>query len=204
MVETLIQTNGMELLPTEALESIKNNYKEQPELVKLVEGVLAARQAETEAKAKADNFRKAIEGIAKKLPNPPANVYNFYASFREVEEINDNAPAEEVEIINAQGETVKEMRKPVVKVQKWVVVVNHSCHIQNGNNGKSAATSDVHKRAITVSQKQGDRLVNIGNFKSAKEACTHLKLAVNGDSAVRVLTNNKYYSEPYQGTDYKA
>lgn len=74
--------------------------------------------------------------------------------------------------------------KPVAA--EWVTEVNKVTKI---------ATKSKGSRQLKVYKREGTQLQEIGIFDSGKDACNSLGLAVNGDSALRVLAREGYYTE---------
>ena len=192
------------------LEKFKTTYKSNEAVVKVIDGYLEARHKEelrVQAKAK---FVEDIEALSTTLPHPE-DVANVYLAWREVD-IPTDEPELEVVIVDplavldkdgkiaTQAVTHKEMRQPTTRGYKWVVELNKG--FSTRSTGTPTATTTTNKRAITVKRINGDRLELVGNFPTAKQACDHLRLAVVGDSATRVLARNSYLTEPYNGTDY--
>jgi uncharacterized beta-barrel protein YwiB (DUF1934 family) len=201
MSELLVMAEAYKTMPTEAIEAMKATYgKDNANLAELLEAILATRKVEAEAQVRSAAFAKAIEGIASKLPQPPNGILNFYAHYGEVEVYDQAKPKEEV-ILQVDGKEVKEMRHPLIKVKKWIVQTNHSCHVSKSANG-SISSHDSGKRALTVKQVVNDHVNLIGNFRNAAEACKHIKIEVNGDSAPRKLLANGYIMTAYTGNEF--
>ncbi len=121
------------------------------------------------------------------------------------EDVDDTAHGEEIEVVKVQGESpVKETRYP--KVKALVVRTNiFWTEKRQASPPKSSNGTTTNKRAITVSKRSAtnpSQLDLVGHFRSANEACTHLKLATGQDSATRVLQRDGYFAETYEGTDY--
>jgi hypothetical protein len=201
MSNTIIDTSMFALLTNEGILAMKAACPNDTNLATLLDSILATRKAEAEAKIVADKFTKAISDIVAKLPNPPKEVYNFYGQFKLVEIEDTSKPKEDCTIV-VDGKNTIEKRHPMLQVQKWIVTVNHVCNMKNGTSTTSDSANSSHKRAITVKKMEADKLVIVGTFRNGAEACKFLKLDTNGDSANRVLGNNKYYTEAYTGNDY--
>jgi hypothetical protein len=202
-METIINQSMFANCTDEGLLATKALVPGDTALCTLIDSILASRKAELEAKKVAENFNKAMEVIVGKLPNPPSGVYNFYSQFKAVEVEDVSKPKEECDVV-VDGKPSKVKRHPMIQKQQWIVTVNHACKL-NGSGSANATGNSAdasHKRAITVKQLAGDKLAIIGNFRNGSEACKHLKLDTNGDSANRVLANNKFYTEAYPGNEY--
>jgi len=172
----------------EDLVALKAKYASNESITKLIDGILQTRQVETaKAKVKSD-FEAKVLKLAK-LPTPPEGVHNLYLRWAEVDE-----PTGEPEEVEVDG--VKVMRQPTTKVWKWVVEVNKGFQVT-----RTSTTAKVAKRSISVSKREGNNLVPVGNFTNATKACEHLKLIVGGDSAIRVLQRDGYIIDQYAGDD---
>lgn len=197
-MENLIK--GMSL---EDLQLARKTYGEKyPDLIKDIDTEIANRKALAKAEEVKAKFVGMIESIfanpKKPLPHPE-DIANIYVRWAEVEEETGEAEVE-VEIADDKGVKSKVMRKPMRKVFKWVVEVNKAFNPVKTTN--TTFGNGTRKRAISVKHIEGDKLVTIGNFRTAKEACGYLKLDVGADSANRVLTTFKYLTEPYDGHDF--
>ncbi len=114
------------------------------------------------------------------------------------EDVEDKEHSEEVEVNG-----IKETRYPKVKM----LVIRTNIHWSEVKPAKTPSTNNgtTTKRAITVSKRSaadGSQLELVGHFRSANEACTHLKIDTGKDSATRVLQRDGYFTEAYDGTDY--
>jgi hypothetical protein len=200
MSEITIQQSAYSAMPLEAVEAMLPFAKDNPNLKELLDAIITSKKLEAEVEVKAIAFTKAIEGIANKLPVPPTSIMNIHGNYMEVDIPDTSKPKEEV-VITKDGKEVKEMRHPITRGKRWVITLNHVCNVRA--NGNSATTSqDTAKRALTVKQVVNDTVQLVGNFRNAKEACNHLKIEVNGDSAPRKLTANGYITTSYIGNDY--
>jgi len=174
-------------------------FKDNESVTTLLNGILATRKAEAEAKQAEEAFTKKLVTLAK-LPAPPENIHNVYLRWAEVE-VPDGDP-EEVEVIkqvDGKDTKVKETRQPTTKVWQWVTEVNKGFPPDKSTNTNSTSPS---KRAITLNKRNCNVLNFVGNFKSGSAACEHLKLITGGDSANRVLQREGYIIDPYDGTDF--
>uniref|UniRef100_A0A6M3KKN8 Uncharacterized protein n=1 Tax=viral metagenome TaxID=1070528 RepID=A0A6M3KKN8_9ZZZZ len=194
----------------EELTAFKEMYKTNEAIVKIMEGYIEGkRREEAQAKAKAD-FTQSIADMVSTLVHPDG-IHNVYLAWREVE-IQDTDSPEEVEVIKVdeagnpvlseKGKPVKvkETRYPMTKVWKWIPELNKG--FQAGKAGTTTVTKTTNKRAVTLSKREGDRLVLVGHFPTASRAVEYLKLPLGGDSATRVLQREGMFIEPYGGTDY--
>ena len=183
-VEELIKA-----MSDEDLQALKVKYANNEAIVKLIDGILETRQVEADkARVKAD-FEAKVLKLAK-LPTPPEDIHNLYLRWAEVEE-----SVGEPEPVEVNGTT--EMRQPTTKVWKWIIEVNKGFQVAKTTNGIPRVT----KRSISVSKREGNTLVPIGNFTNATEACKYLKLTIGGDSANRVLQRDGYIVDQYAGND---
>lgn len=192
------------------LIKLGKQYPSNKSVQELVQGILAARKVEEEARQAEADFTVKVMELAK-LPKPPDSIHNIHLRWGEVEESDMSQPEVEVEVITtpatygADGKIItvaimgKEMRHPMRKVIKWIVETNKGFQV-----GKTAeaGTPMISKRAITVNKRNGNILAFVGNFPSASKAAEYLKLTLVGDSATRVLTREGYIIDAYTGTDY--
>ena len=179
-----------------------NKFKDNESVITLLNGILATRKAEAEAKKAEEEFTAKLLKLAK-LPAPPANIHNVGLFWREVE-VPQGEP-EEVEVIkqiDGKDTKVKETRQPTTKVWQWVTETNVSNTKLGKSNTGTDTTTKTSKRAITLNKRNGNVLNFVGNFKSGSAACEHLKLNTGGDSANRVLQREGYIIDPYNGTDF--
>ena len=175
-------------MSNEDLQALKAKYASNESIVKLIDGILEARQVEAnKAKVRA-KFESKVLKLAE-LPQPPEDVHNLYLRWAEVDEPQGKP-------IEVMVNGVKELRAPTTKVWKWVIEVNKAFQI-----GKSTTTVKVAKRSISVSKRVGNTLEPVGNFTNATKACEYLKLIVGGDSANRVLQRDGYIVDQYMGDD---
>lgn len=186
----------------EDLADMKVKYSDNPSVVTLIDGILETRgKAKAQAKAKA-KFEKGIAKLFLDLPHPE-DIHNVYVRWAEVEEEILDGIAEEVEVVDGEGNKSTEMRQPTTKVFKWVVETNKG--FTAGRQGTTTPTAS--KRAITVSKRGQDnpnQLELVGHFASASKACELLKLVIGGDSATRVIQREGLFIEPYEGTELTA
>lgn len=178
----------MSALPIAELETLKEKFKDNEAVQQAIAGHLEAR-AKVEAEAKVLTDFEAEVGKLVNLPPPPEGVFNLYLAYGEVEVINIKAKAEAVEVTNEAGEVVKEMRKPMMVVKQWLKPqINKPTTIKTVGNTDAKTT----KRGGTLYQIDGLNLKVVGDFTNATEACNHEKLAIGGDSAMRVLQRHSY------------
>jgi len=74
-----------------------------------------------------------------------------------------------------------------------------------GSNKTKPGTSgkgETSKRAQSIYKFNGDKNEFIGNFRSGSEGCDYLKLEHAGNSANRVLRDNGYILQPYEGSEF--
>lgn len=178
------------------LQALLDKYPDNPEIQKLVNGILEVRgKAAEQAKVKA-KFESGIAKLFDKLPRPE-DIYNVYARWSKVDV--PDGEATEVELVDASGNVVTEMRQLSHEEYQWVVEVNHADKLSKG--GSSGSASEGNKRAITVLKRDGLALNKVGSFSNASAACKHLHLMTGGDSAIRVLQRNGYTADTYKPED---
>lgn len=202
--------NGFDSLDKATLKALQVQFKDNPNVLALVNASLATIEAvEAEEKKRLD-FEKSLNAI--KLTAPPNGVYNVFGHYTEVE-VDDKAQAKvEVEIVkdkavlDENGNIIKpavmakEMRYPKIKVMQWVWVVNHVCKGQNSSQANKR-TRQVHVFKHNVNGPDTD----CGIYPSA-EAFTkdlewvddngikHKGVSSGKDSATRVLARYGYYT----------
>lgn len=178
----------------EFLNRYPDNQSIQTELGQVLE---ARKLAEEQAKAR-DKFAKQIEKLAKDLPHP-TDIHNVYLAWRETEEEDTTQQAEEVTIATPEGVNVTETRYPLVKLTRWVVEVNKGFMVETSQ----ASTPSTSKRAISVYKRNGQVLEPIGNFPSGQACADYLKIPTGQSSANKVLRDEGYIVDAYDGTDFK-
>ncbi len=184
-------------MPTADIEKFKETYKDYPSVAETIDGYLEIRvRREAQEKAKAD-FAKKLGRLLTNLPHPE-DIHNIYMRWAEVEEPMPDSKPEEVEVAQADGSKVVEIRQPMHKVNKWLVELN------KGFTVGRVATTTTNKRAVTLHKRNGLNLEFVGNFTSASKACEYLKVPIGGDSATRVLNREGYILDAYAGTDFLA
>ena len=109
------------------LEALKEEHSKNQTIVTLVEGILEARVKEAEQSKLKAQFEASVTKLFSKLAHPEA-ILNIYARWSEVEEEDTTKEPEEVEVIDTEGNKVKEMRLPKVKTFKWIVEACGSVH----------------------------------------------------------------------------
>ena len=180
----------------EDLVALKDKYADNPSVATLIEGILETRNKEAEqVKAKAQ-FASGLSKLLAKLPHPE-DVHNIYIRWAEVDVPIEGGVAEDVDVVDADGNTTTESRIPMGKEFQWVVEVNKGFTVNRSASG-SPSTS---KRAITVYKRNGTQLEDKGQYASASKACEVFGLTIGGDSAMRVLAREGYITEPYEGTN---
>ena len=182
--------NFFEELSLEEIAELEKLYKDNPGALQLVEAAKRMRLEEDQKERNKAEFKLKVAKLAK-LPPPPEGVYNI--SMRWVKSTEPTGEEDvEVEII-VEGLKVKEMRTPMKEVWGWVVETNKATPART----PSQAAKGV--RAITVCKREGNQLIPVESFSSAKEACKYLKLEVGADSATRVLAANNYLVDKFEG-----
>ena len=204
--------NLVNALPLDELKAMALKYKDNPPLANMFNEAIKVKEAELEQVKIKDTFMASIAKV--KLPTPPDGIMNIHFRYGDVEIEDKSKPAVKVEIVKvpavtgADGaittpaimETVE--RFPTVKSKQWILELNKATSFSS--SGTTSDNNTPSKRAITVLKRNGDKLDNIGNFKDGKAACDYVRLAVVGDSAIRVLSKNGYIVDRYDGTDLTA
>ena len=191
-------------LSDEQIEAGLIKYKNVTSIITLLEGIKqvrkASRQQAMEAMtALAETEKVKIEFASKvaklaKLPAPPEGIVNVYLAWTD---IPDTTKPEEVEVVKDDGSKVMETRYPTIK--GWKVETNRGFQVSKSGQGKGTTTG---KLAVAVSKRVGNTLELVGNFKTARQACEYLNIPVGSDSGNRVLQREKYFTEPYTGSDF--
>jgi len=178
-------------MSNEDLEALKLKYASNASLVKTVDGILEVRA--NEAKKAQDNvdFAEAIKALID-LPDAPEGIHNVYLAWTETE-----VPVGEPQAVTVKG--VTEMVQQTTKVWNWKVEVNHASTTKANSTGTSKVSGNSPKRAIEVKRIDGNTLTVVGHYANATMACADLKLAIGGDSAMRVLARNNYVVSPWEG-----
>jgi len=191
-------------LSTEQLNEVKAKY---PFYASQVEAELAKRESqaaeimaklEAEAQAKIEEEKinqSLLKTFIKTFPNKPDNLNNVLFVWREVE-VLDGEPIE-VEVngtIETRQASHKELQPQVIRNVFW--------SIDKQSPSKAGTKDTKRKLAETVKKLNGDTVEVIGNFRSGHEACQYLGLDDAGNSGNRVLRDNGYILEPYDGTEY--
>lgn len=211
-MENGMQTNGngFDSLDKATLQALQVQFKDNPNVLALVNASLATIEANEMEEKKRLDFEKSLNAI--KLTNPPSGVYNVFGHYGEVE-VEDKSQAKvEVEVVKEKavldenGNITKpaimgkEMRHPKIKVMQWVWVVNHVCKAQNGSQASEKRTKQVHVFKHNVNGAD----IDYGIYSSA-EAFTkdlewiddngikHKGVSSGKDSATRVLARYGYY-----------
>ena len=184
-------------LSSDDLVALKAKYQSNPSLITLIDSVLEQKKIEDAKNAKALEFTNQVSELVGMLGVPPEAIYNLYIRYGDVE-VPEGDPVE-VEVVGKDGNKHTETRTPTIKVKKWIVETNKAISTSTkSNNGTSTKST---KRSITISKREGNNLVPVGNFTNATKACNHLKLDIGGDSATRVLQRNGYIVDQYSGED---
>ena len=199
----MVDNNMFNNLSDEQIEAGLIKYKNVPSIITLLEGIKQVREANRQQAmeamiALAETEKVKVEFASKvaklaKLPAPPEGIVNVYLAWTDMP---DTTKPEEVEVVKDDGSKVMETRYPTIK--GWKVETNRGFQVSKSGQGKGTTT----KRAIVVSKRVGNTLELVGNFKSASQACEYLRLPIGADSASRVLQREKYFTEPYTGSDF--
>ena len=195
-------TNGFALLSDDELQVFANHTNVN--IAGIAKAELASREAikaELELQTK---FMNSIDKIADKLPIPPANVYNCFLAYLDVDIEDKTQQQQSISIVKTQAtldangiiitpaimETV--LRYPTIKVKKWIVTLNHVC---SGSSKSNVANGNRSKLSIKLYKHNADSQdTYLGVFDNGAEACKHLKIETGKDSAIRVLAREGYYT----------
>lgn len=189
----------LDLITDDQLAGMRVANEGNPEVVALID-------ARVEAKAKAENDAKALDDfkvILQKveLPNAPEGVINIYRAWQRQSRPLTNKEQKEVLAANPTlTEEIVSTRR--IEIDKWAWgdwTFNKAMTTAKSTTSRATST---RKLAITLNKREGNALTPIGNFRTSKEACTHLGLETAGDSANRVLLAHKYITDQYEGTDF--
>lgn len=187
------------------LAELKEEHKDNPSVVASIDEVLELRAKQAEqAQAKVE-FERQIQKLVAKLPHPE-DINNIFLHWGEVD-VKDGEPIDFAIIGEGQVKLASDLtedelaqnypieaRTPSHKEYQWIVDVNHVTKVSGGGG-------NIPKRAISVYKRNGTQLELKGNFGSASKACEALGIVVGGDSAIRVLRREGYFTEAYEGTD---
>lgn len=202
-------------LPQDQLLAIKTKYpfyaqQVEAELVRRVGAELKAQGELEKLIAIGEETRKFQDKatkLVKSLGTPPESIINLHYRWAEVTEEVEGAEAEKLpdDVCKANGLELGTMRKPIVKVWKWVVEVNKGFQVPKQAQGEGQPS--ISKRAVTVYKRDGASNQLVGNFHNYAEACRSLALTCAGsmggtDSGGRVLTLNGYVFDAYEGEDW--
>jgi len=188
----------LEAMSIAELKRFKSQYKNNEAVCKIVDGYIEARLKEEQANKAKDTLKTSLLDTLSKLDKPD-DLYNIYLRFAEVEEVDEDAEAVEVEIVDDDGNKHTELRKPTRKVKQWVVEFNKAFTVIS----KSSGGSNGSKRAISVYKHHTDKADElIGHFPTGSDACKYLGIKVGGNSAPRLLRESGYILQPYEGTDF--
>ena len=203
--------NGFDSLDKDTLKGLQVQFKDNQNVLALVNASLATIEANELEEKKRLDFEKSLN--AGKLTAPPSGVYNVYGHYGEIEIEDKSQPKVEIEIVKEQaildsnGNITtpavmgKEMRHPKIKAMQWIWVVNHVCKGQNGSqasNRKSSRQVHVFKHNVNGAD------IDCGIYPSS-EAFTndlewvddngikHKGVSSGKDSATRTLARYGYY-----------
>ena len=185
------------LLSDEQLLALAEQHKENPAVIKIIEGAM-------EEKAKRENqerIRKEfMESLPDELPEPPEGTLNIYRPYIKV--FRPLTKKEKEQLLETNPKlTEEELASRTVDTGKynwgdWEV--NKPMTVTGGSTGKKEG----RKLSITLLTREGYTLIPIGNFRNAQEACDHLKIDCKGDSATRVLKAKGYEYDKYDGEEF--
>lgn len=183
------------LLSNDQLQAMKEANPDNASVVAMIDKILGDRAKQEEQAQANSDFAKGIEKLVSKLAHPD-NIHNVLIRWAKQEVDDTSVEAENVEVPNTDGTegTHPEARFPKVEVEGYVVEVNHITKL--GASG-GTTTPTASKRAIVVYKHNPEGADdNAGEFTSASKACEKLGLTVGGDSAMRVLQREGYYTKP--------
>ena len=200
-VNQVAQTNPLiEAMSNDELGKYKELYPDNESLVKLIDGILEARESQAKQAELQATFMSTLAEL--NLPEPPQGVYNVYRAFGKVSRPL-NKEERKAYLTNHPEASKEELDTKRIETDQWAWgdwVINKAFAPQ----GKAQTTNKpaTTKRAIVVKKVEGDSLVLVGNFRSGSEACQNLKLDTGGDSAMRVLQRFGYHVQAYDGQDF--
>ena len=201
-VNQVAQTNPLiEAMPNEELEAYKAKFPDNESLVKLIDGILEARESQAKQAELQQAFMSSLSDMA--LPEPPNGVYNVYRAYGKVSRPLNKKEREDY--LKTHPEASKEeLDAKRIETDDWAWgdwVINKA-FVPQGKIRETSRGLVITKRAIVVKKVEGDSLVLVGNFRSGSEACQYLKLDTGGDSAMRVLQRFGYHTQAYDGNDF--
>jgi len=200
-VNQVAQTNPLiEAMPYDELVKYKELYPDNESLVKLIDGILEARESQAKQAVLQQTFMASLAEL--NLPEPPNGVYNVYRAYGKVSRPL-NKDERKSYLANHPEASKEELDAKRIETDDWAWgdwVINKAFAPQG--KATSANKPATTKRAIVVKKVEGDSLVLAGNFRSGSEACQYLKLDTGGDSAMRVLQRFGYHVQAYEGQDY--
>ena len=193
------QATILNLLSEDQLKALREANADNSEAIQAIDSHL-------EAKAKAEAEAKALEDLVNALnslelpSNVPSSVVNIYRP-----RIMEAIPLTKAEIAevkasnpNISDDDLKSRRKETGNMIWGTWVLNKAFTTSK----TSTSTSKTRKLAVAVHTRDGNTLSLLGNFRTSKEACDHLRLDTKGDSARRVLEAHKYVVDDYDGEDF--
>lgn len=167
------------------LEKFAKQYAGNEKITTYIDQIIKVRQAEAEAVKVKTEFEAKVKALAN-LPKPPEGILNVFLAWREVDDTT------KPEIVTLPDKTTV-TRFP--KVWSWIVETNHADKVgrETGSTDKAGAT----KRAITVYQRDGTKLVFVGNYSAGSKACVDLKVDAGEGSANLALSKAGYIVTAY-------
>ena len=173
-------------LSMEDLAKMRKQFKDNPSFITMIDGVIAIRLAELAEAKLVEDFKAKVIELTSAMPKPPANVYNIYLAYAEVD---DTSKAQvEVEVAG-----VKELRYP--KVTRWIAETNKATG--NAKSSTSGTIAKSTKREISIYQHNpngADTLIGVyPNYQKFAEAKA---IKVGTDSARRAVERDGYYGIP--------
>lgn len=189
----------LDLIPNEVLEAQLEANKDNPKVVEAITSHLQAKALAIANAAALEAFMTSLNAL--EVPSVLVDVQNIYRPI--INETRLLSKGEVKEVLSSNPSlNEEEVKTRLIETGnrvwgKWVINKAFS-------TSKSTATSTTKTRklAITLNARDGSTITPIGNFRTSKEACSHLSLDTAGDSARRVLEAHKYIVDDYEGNDF--
>lgn len=189
----------LDILTEDQLKAyIEANPSKAEAITKALEANAEAKQLEADTEA----FMELLESV--ELPPPPKGILNIYRPFQKVMR---HLTEDEIAEVKAKNPNIDQatLEARMVDTDEWkwgAWQTNKASTITKGEGGTST-TKRTRKLAITVSRREGNTLVPIGNFRTSAEAVQYLGEDAKGNSARRHLRDIMgLWVEDYNGEDY--
>lgn len=163
---------------------------------------LTKMQAIAEAEKLEADFKVKTEKFLKTLVIPPS-VHNFLVRNAEVDVPEIPERLIETRVVGDDGKVTTAMRPATIKQKQNLMSINHACQIGRGST-TTTTTKTGKKRGGTLSKRNGNILVTIGNFTTKKQACIHEGIGdeIGVGSPSIPLARHGYIWDEYDGTDF--